>query len=179
MLVGGGGAGNVKDDLSFELPLSAGRVFIRSPPIGANWRLNRVLLNGSDITDTGIDVPANGSVTDVVVELTDHLYGISGRVTDANGALVRDCFVIVFGQDSASWTPGTRYLAASRPGLDDLYHAKMPVGNYYAVAMTEIEPGSWNDPEFLNQARERATKFSLAAGETKTVDLPLSPAPVF
>jgi len=34
----------------------------------------------------------------VVVELTDHLYPISGKVTDANGALVRDCFVIVFGQ---------------------------------------------------------------------------------
>jgi len=115
----------------------------------------------------------------VVVELTDHLYPISGKVTDANGALVRDCFVIVFGQDANGWTPGTRYLTGVRPGLDDLYHTKMPPGDYYAVAMTDIEAGSWTDPEFLAQAREHATRFTLAAGDTKTVDLPLSPPPVF
>jgi hypothetical protein len=178
-MLGGGGAVTVKDDLSFEMPLSLGRVFVRSPPSGPNWRLNRVLLNGVDVTDSGVDVPPNGSLNDVVVELTDHLFAISGRVTDGSGALVRDCFVIVFGQDPAGWTPGTRYLASSRPGLDDLFHARMPAGDYYAVAMTEVEPGSWNDPEFLGQVRDRATKFTLAAGETKNVDLTLSPAPVF
>ena len=55
----------------------------------------------------------------------------------------------------------------------------MPAGDYYAVAMSEVDQGAWTDPEFLTQARERATKFTLAAGETKTVDLPLSPPPVF
>jgi hypothetical protein len=175
--LGGGGNVTVKDDLSFEMTLAAGRVFVRSPPTGPNWRLNRVLLHGDDVTDTGIDVPSNGSM-DVVVELTDHLYPISGRVTDANGGLVRDCYVIVFAQDSAGWTPGTRYLASVRPGLDDLYHAKMPTGDYYAVAITDVDQGAWNDPEFLAAVRDRATRFSVAAGDTR-VDLPLSPAPVF
>jgi hypothetical protein len=174
----GTGAGSVKDDLTFEMPLAPGRIFVRSPPTGPNWRLGRVLMNGTDVTDSGIEVPVSGSL-DVVVELTDHLYPISGKVNDANGALVRDCFVIVFGQDANRWTPGTRYLAAVRPGLDDLYHAKMPAGDYYAVAMTEVEAGSWTDPEFLSLAREHATRFTLAAGDTKTVDLPLSPAPVY
>jgi len=178
-VVGAGGGVAVKDDLSFEMPLPAGRVFVRSPAPGPNWRLNRVLLNGIDVTDSAVDVPVNGSLNDVVVELTDHLYPISGRVTDSNGTLVRDCFVIVFGQDPAGWTPGTRYLSSTRPGLDDLFHAKMPAGAYYAIAVTDVDPGAWTDPEFLTQARERATKFSIAAGETKTVDLPLSPAPVF
>jgi hypothetical protein len=178
MLGQGTGPGTVKDDLTFEMPLAPGRIFVRSPQSGPNWRLGRVLMNGADVTDSGIDIPVNGSI-DVVVELTDHLYPISGKVTDANGALVRDCFVIVFGQDANGWTPGTRYLTGVRPGLDDLYHAKMPAGDYYAVAMTEIEAGSWTDPEFLAQVREHATKFTLAAGDTKTVDLPLSPPPVF
>jgi hypothetical protein len=179
VLIGGGGSVAVKDDLTFEMPISAGRVFVRSPAQGPNWRLNRVVVNGVDITDTGLDVPVNGSVNDVVVELTDHLYPISGKVTDASGALVRDCFVILFGQNPANWTPGTRYLATVRPGLDDLFHAKMPAGDYYAIAMTEIEQGAWTDPEFLMQAREHATRFSIAVDESKTVDLPLSPAPMF
>jgi hypothetical protein len=135
-------------------------------------------MNGVDVTDSGLDVPVNGSL-EVVVELTDHLYPISGKVTDANGALVRDCFVIVFAQDANSWTPGTRYLATPRPGLDDLYHAKLPAGDYYAVAITEVEAGAWTDPEFLAQIRDRATRFTLAAGDTKTVDLPLSPPPIY
>jgi protocatechuate 3,4-dioxygenase beta subunit len=178
-MVGGFGNVTVKDDLTFEMPLSAGRVFVRSPPSGPNWRLSRVWLNGIDVTDTGIDVPVNGTLSDVVVELTDHLYPISGRVTDANGAVVRDCFVIVFAQNPAAWTPGTRFQGNVRPGLDDLFHLKMPAGDYYAVAITEVEPGAWTDPEFLTQVRDRATKFTLGAGETKTVDLPLSPPLVF
>ncbi|MCU1386174.1 MAG: Cna protein B-type domain protein [Acidobacteria bacterium] len=177
--VGGFAPALVKDDLTFELSVAAGRVYIRAQPTAQNWRLNRVLLNGADITDAGLDVAPNSLFTDMVVELTDHLYPISGRVTAANGALVRDCFVIVFGQDPSGWTPGTRYLGTSRPGLDDLFHVKMPAGDYYAVAMTEVDPGAWTDPEFLSQVRERATKFTLAAGETKTVDLPLSPPLVF
>jgi hypothetical protein len=178
-MVGGFGNVSVKDDLSFEMPLVAGRVFIRSPPTGPNWRLNRVLLDGVDVTDTGIDVPVNGSLNDMIVELTDHLYAISGKVTDGNGAVVRDCYVIVFGQEPGSWTPGTRYLASVRPGLDDLFHAKMPAGDYYAVAISEVDPGAWTDPDFLALLRDRSTKFTLLSGEAKTVDLPLSAPPVF
>ena len=178
--LGSGGSNSaVKDDLTFEMKMVAGHVFIRSPPTGPNWRLNRVLLNGVEITDTGLDVPRDGSISDVVVELTDHLYPVSGRVSDASGALVRDCFVIVFGQDPAGWTPGTRYLASVRPGLDDLYHVKMPAGDYYAVAITDVDQGAWTDPEFLSQVRDRATKFTIVAGETMSVDLPLSAPPVF
>lgn len=175
----GGANVTVKDDLTFEMSVSAGHIFVRSPPSGPNWRLSRVWMNGIDVTDLGIDVPVNGTLSDVVVELTDHLNPISGRVTDANGAVVRDCFVIVFAQDPAAWTPGARYQGTARPGLDDLFHLKMPAGDYYAVAITEVDPGAWTDPEFLTQVRDRATKFTLAAGETKTVDLPLSPPLVF
>jgi hypothetical protein len=178
-MINGGANVTVKDDLTFEMPVAAGRVFVRSPPTSPDWRLNRVLLNRDDVTDAGIDVPVNGSVSDVVVELTNHLSPLTGRVSDADGAVVRDCLVIVFAQDPAHWTPGTRYLVAFRPGLDDLFHARMPAGDYYAVAIPEVDPGVWTDPEFLSQVRDRATKLTLVAGETKTVDLPLSPPPAF
>ena len=47
------------------------------------------------------------------------------------------------------------------------------------VAIAEVDSGAWTDPEFLSQVRDQATKFTLVVGETKTVDLPLSPTPVF
>jgi hypothetical protein len=178
-MVNGGGTVSIKDDLTFEMPIAAGRVYVRAQPIAQTWRLGRVLLNGTDITDAGVDVPVNGAINDVVVELTDHIYPVSGKVTDAAGGVVRDCLVIVFAQDPAAWTPLTRYLGTSRPGLDDRFTVKMPAGDYYAVALSEVDPGAWADPEFLSQARDRATRFTLAAGENKTVDLPLSPPLVF
>jgi hypothetical protein len=178
-MLNGGGNVSIKDDLTFEMPITAGRVYVRAQPIAQTWRLGRVLLNGADVTDSGLDVPVNGAINDLIVELTDRIYSVSGKVTDAAGGIVRDCLVIVFAQDPAAWTPLTRYLGTARPGLDDRFTLKMPAGEYYAVAMTEVDPGAWSDPEFLSQARERATRFTLAAGENKTVDLPLSPPLAF
>jgi Carboxypeptidase regulatory-like domain len=177
----------IKDDGTFEISLPAGHVLIRGLMMGQTagpggpppWRLNRVILNDLDVADSGIDVPQNGTIENVVVEMTNHLGEAAGRVTDADGKVVRDCFVIVFAQDSAHWTVQTRHLSVARPGLDDLFHARLLAGDYYAVAMSDVETNAWTDPEFLAQARERATKFSLADGEKKTLDLPLSAAPVY
>jgi hypothetical protein len=85
----------------------------------------------------------------------------------------------VFAQDPVHWTVQTRHLSVSRPGRDDLFHARLLPGDYYAVAMTDVEANAWTDSEFLSLAREHATKFTIGDGETKTIDLPLSAAPVF
>jgi hypothetical protein len=70
-------------------------------------------------------------------------------------------------------------VSIARPGLDDLYKVRLLPGDYYAVAMTDVEQGAWTDPDFLSQARDRALKFSIADGEKKTIDLRVTPAPVF
>ena len=177
----------IEDDGRFEISLPAGKVLIRGSLIGQTggpngpppWRLNRVILNDLDVADSGIDVPANGVVENVVVEMTNQNAEAIGRVTDADGQVVRDCFVIVFAQDPAHWTVQTRHLSVNRPGLDDLFHARILPGDYYVVAMGEVEANAWTDPEFLALAREHATKFSIANGERKTIDLPLSAVPVY
>jgi protocatechuate 3,4-dioxygenase beta subunit len=176
----------INNDGTFEISLQPGHVLLRGamtgPPPGdaaAPWRLNRVVQNDLDISDTGLDVPANATIENVVVEMTNRSNPVSGRVTDAEGKTVRDCFVIVFAQDPARWTVQTRHLSVSRPAADDLFHARLLAGDYYVVAMSDVEANAWTDPDFLSAARERATKFSIADGETKTIDLALTPAPVF
>jgi hypothetical protein len=181
----------IKDDGTFEISLQPGHVLIRGamtggpavPPPGPNspspWRIRRVLMNDVDVADTGIDVAGGVTVENVVVEFTNRVSSASGRVTDADGKTVRDCYVIVFAQDPVHWTVQTRHLSVSRPAQDDLFHARLLPGDYYVVAMSDVEVNAWTDPEFLSLARERATKFSIADGETKTIDLAVSPAPVF
>ena len=174
---------HIKDDGTFEISLAAGRVQLRAVPTGAEggspWRLNRVIHNDVDVADTGIEIPPNGTIENVFVEMTNHTAEASGRVVDAVGNVVRDCVVIVFAQNPVHWTVQTRYLSIARPGVGDLYRARLLAGDYYVVAMSDVETGAWTDPEFLSQARERATKFSIADGDTKTIDLRLAPAPVF
>jgi hypothetical protein len=85
----------------------------------------------------------------------------------------------VFAQDPAHWTVQTRYLSVSRPAADDLFHTRLLAGDYYVVAMNDVEANAWTDSDFLSLAREHATRFSIADGETKTIELALSPAPVF
>jgi hypothetical protein len=180
----------IKEDGTFEISLPPGHVLLRGamtgPAIAAvrdnaapPWRLNRVIVNDVDVSDAGIDVPPSATIENVYVEMTNHSNEASGRVTDGDGNTVRDCVVIVFSQDPARWTVQTRYLSVARPMLDDLFHVRLLPGDYYAVAMSDVETNAWTDPEFLAQARDRATKFSIADGEKKTIDLPLSPPPVF
>jgi hypothetical protein len=186
----GRGQARVSDDGTFEMSLPAGHALVRAvmagpatAPAGGGsaplWRLNRVILNDDDVGDVGIEVPPNTVIENVIVEMTNRSNEVSGRVTDASGNTVRDCIVIVFAQDPARWTVQTRYLSVARPGPDDLFHVRLLPGDYFAAAMAEVEAGAWTDREFLAQARERATRFSIADGEKRTVDLPLSPAPVF
>jgi hypothetical protein len=180
----------IKQDGTFEITLPPGHVLIRSVVTGPApaaapgsaappWRLSRVVLNDVDVGDTGIDVPPNRTIENVIVEMTNHGSDASGRVTDADGNIVRDCFSIVLAQDPARWSVQSRYVSVARPGLDDLFRMRLLPGDYFAVAMADVEAGAWTDPEFLGLAREHATKFSIGDGDKKTIDLPLSPAPVF
>jgi hypothetical protein len=158
-----------------------GRVLIRAPIARPEWRLSRVIAKGSDITDAGVDVPPNTMWDDVVVEITNDRSEVSGRVIDARGNVVRDCFVMMFAQDPARWSFQSPSLAISRPGQDpnDLYRLRPIPGDYFVVAITDVEPGSWNDPEYLARIKDRAVRVSVAHGEKKSLDVELAPAPEF
>jgi hypothetical protein len=176
----GGGEARVNDDFTFEIKTAPGHITIRTGgPIGRpgdDWSLHGVRLNGVDVTDGGIEVPPNSIVSDVSVELTKLATEASGRVLDANGQPVRDVWVVVFAQDAQRWTLPSRYISATRPDLNNHYRVRVPAGDYYIVALAEIEQGEWNDPDMLMQLRDRATRVTLADGERKTLDVTLSEA---
>ena len=167
----GGGQARVKDDFSFELKTAPGRYYIRpaGPPEG--WYLHAVRLNGLDVTDSGIDVPANSTVAGIEVEMTTKPSGASGTVADESGQPIRDVWVVMFGQDAQRWTPQTRYITAGRPNVNNVYNLNAPAGEYFVAAVADVEQGEWSDPDFLMPLRDRATRVTIADGERKTVDL--------
>jgi len=171
-----------KDDWTFEIKTTAGHVMLRTGIVGtSDWRLRRVLSgDGVDLTDTGVDVPVNATVDGLVLELTSRLAEISGTVADAAGASVRDCVVVVFAQDRARWGIGTRYIGVSRPDEDHVFHVRLPAGEYFAAAFELDDPAvPLNDPEILQQLRDRATRLSIDETGKKTLALTLGEPPVY
>ena len=168
----GGGNAVVKDDSSFELKTNPGHATIGASIMSSpDWRVKRVTLNGVDVTDGGLDIPANTRIAGLVVEMTDRFGELSGVVSNGSGEPERDCWVIAFAQDPRRWPAPTRYIASSRPGQDDRFHVRLPSGQYFVAAVSDIEPGEWQDPQLLARLRDRAVQFSIADGEKKSVEL--------
>jgi Carboxypeptidase regulatory-like domain len=169
-----GGNAQVKDDLTFETTMAAGHA--RVTFFGGDWRLRTVRLDGADVTETGFDVPLAG-INGLVVELSARHADLSGTVVDASGALARDYVVLIFPESAERWTTPNAIFSA-RPPVDGPFKLKVPGGDYYAVALEELE-GVPLDPDTLGQLRESAQRLSIADGETRSLVLKFSPPVVY
>ena len=168
----GGGQAHVNDDYTFEIRTMAGHQSINLRPEG-DWRIHSVRLNGVDVTDSGIDVPPNSVVSEVTVEVTTHMPEVTGKVVDDRGQPIRDVWVVIFATDSLRWGTPTRWVASSRPDLNNTYRLRVPAGDYFLIALDDVQQGEWADPEYLSRARDSAMKISIAEGEKKSIDLTL------
>ena len=118
---GAGGPGTLAADFTFELKVPPGRVALRAmvqsaPTASTGWQVKAVRVNGTDVTDSGIEVDARGA-EGIEIELTNRRQEISGAVTDAGSAPVKDYTVIVFAQDRTRWAaPFNRYFGMGRVG---------------------------------------------------------------
>ena len=125
------------------------------------------------MTDSAFDIPPAASLTNIAVEFTNKLNEVSGTIANAT-ADPADTWVVVFAQDARRWTAPSRFVVPARPDRDSHFRVRLMAGDYYAVAVDDVEPGEWTDPSYLARVRERATPFSIADGETKSLELKVS-----
>ena len=178
MPFGGGGVGRVNDDFTFEMKVQPGQQMIRVSPLFQGATLKAVRLNGTDVTDTGIDFRPTEDVSGVEIELTTQVSELSGMVSNARGQTVKDYSVVVFAKEPERWTFGSRYFGGGRPDQDGRFKVRnLPPGDYYAIALDYVETGTGTDPEFLEKIRDRATPFSMSEGAVRALDLKLAVAP--
>ena len=168
-----GGSALVKPDGSFEIKGVAGPRLIRPAALPAGWTLKSVKVNGADVTDTGIDVKAGQAVEGLEIVVTSQLTEVTGGVTGSDGQPVKDYTVVIFSDDEQKWTlPRTRYVAGTRPSQEGRFQVKnLPAGSYYAVAVDYIAQGEWGDPELLDRLKAKGSRFTLADGDSRILDL--------
>jgi len=149
--------------------LSGPYTFDIDPPNG--WMLKAIELNGMDVTDTPLDFATGGRVVARVV-LTNRVTEVSGTVTSELGS-ASDAHVVVFPADASKWTYPSRFVRAARPDAQGRFRlpAVPPEAQYLAVAVELWNEDEFQDPEFLERMRSRATPFSVGDGEQKTIVL--------
>ena len=173
---GAAGPGKVNSDQTFEVKMMPGRALFRIGGAAGPWVIRSVRWNGEDVTETGIDFKAGRDVSGIEIELTNVPTTLTGAVMDGTTPS-KDFVVVAFTEDRERWTPTTRMINISRPDQEGRYRIRVPGGNYFAAALNYIEPGEQFDPEFLAKLAETATRFTIASGESKTLDLKLSEHP--
>ena len=160
----------VREDWTFELKgLTERRIIRANPPSG--WFLKSVMANGTDITDSGVEIKPGEALAGIEVLLTRRAASLSGTAT-ADAKPSKDFVVVAFVADRARWGALTRYVRTARPDQSGRFEIKgLPAETYLVVALEYLEPGEEADPEVLERLRPLATEVMVAEGEAKVVSL--------
>jgi protocatechuate 3,4-dioxygenase beta subunit len=168
----------VTSDGVFEITGLFDRVHLRpgfmSPPnnsTGASWTLKAVLVDGQDVTDSGLDVRPGQVIENIDIVYTRKVSRVSGQLKNSRGEQATG-WIVAFSSDEARWTPQSRYVRVSRPGPDGQYRLTLtPHDDYLMIGVDGIEDGQWQDPEFLRSVKDLATRFAIGENETKVQDV--------
>jgi hypothetical protein len=163
----------VESDGTFVLTGLTGQKFVRVSGLPQEWTLKAVMLNGVDVTDSALDFRGNTENSGLQIIVTDKVSDLNGKVTTAKGEVTRDYTVVVFPDDPVTWTFPSRYVKTARADQQGQFRIRAlpPEDRYLAVAVDFLEDGEGTDPQFLEQIKSRATRFTLGDGEAKSLDL--------
>jgi protocatechuate 3,4-dioxygenase beta subunit len=177
----------VNDDYSFELKGLFGRgriecnmLFQSGIPGGetSGWAVKAVYWRGEDVTTRYIDFDANRTVEDIQIVYSRRWAELSGTVTDERGQPLADASFVIFPVDENGWAPEARRVRPVRTTPEGTFRMTGLHQGEYLLALTgPIEPGRWQDPEYLRSLAGRATRVSVFEDEKKTISLRISTSP--
>jgi hypothetical protein len=97
---------------------------------------------------------------------------VTGTVTDERRRPVGDASLVIFSADENRWSPEGRGIRPIRTAPTGAFGVPgLHPGDHYIAFTGPIEPGRWQDPEYLRSLVQRATRVSVLDGEKKTVNL--------
>jgi len=121
-----------------------------------------------DVTDTPLE-----DASDLRVLLTRTITTVDGSVTAGRGDGVSNCSVLVFSEDQGLWTAeSSRFIKAVVTDQRGRFKVEgLPPGRYLAAAVPDLQPMEVPDAAYLTRLKEKASRVTLAEGESMTVSL--------
>jgi len=159
---------SVNDDWTFTVEGITSPSVLRSASYGTGWYLKSVTLGGRDVTDTPLE-----DASDLRVLLTRTITTVDGSVTAGRGDGVSNCSVLVFSEDQGLWTAeSSRFIKAVVTDQRGRFKVEgLPPGRYLAAAVPDLQPMEVPDAAYLTRLKEKASRVTLAEGESMTVSL--------
>ena len=174
--LGGGLRGNappaqVSSAGAFDISGLAGSYVLRVDRVPDGWAVKSITLNGKDASDLAIEIRGADQLVARVV-LTNHVNELTGTVR-AGGQVAANASIVVFPDNPAQWAFPSRRVRSTRVDKNGLFRIRsLPTGQkYLAVAVDYLEQGEFQDPEFLQSMKARATEVTLGDAETKNIEL--------
>ena len=141
------------------------------PASTANWVLKSAIAGSRDVLDFGLVIEPNQDVT-ATLTFVDKTQELSGTIQDTMGKPTADYSIILFASDKGFWVPQSRRIQSVRPATDGKFTIRgIPAGEYRLTAVTDVEPGEWFDPAFLEQLMGASIPVSVREGEKKVQDI--------
>lgn len=171
-----------------------------SPPpmqMFGRWSLKAVSINGETASGESITFQPGQQIRNVQVIVTDKRSEMLFRVSDENGQTTRDYVILVYPVDKARWMngngarvfvgPSEQMIAAmmmlrppqatNAPGQSPAMQARreamsgLALGEYYVVAVDDMEQEDSRDPVVLDRLRSSALRVTLSEGGDSQVAL--------
>jgi hypothetical protein len=168
-------------DLTFSVDGLIGTCNARVTGTSGAWIVKAVRHGNVDLLDGPITFEPGQQLRDIEVILTDKRTELTLPVSDDSGRPTREYVALVFSVDRERWTPGSRYVRTYvAPSEDTIGVGErdtiggLPPGDYYVVAVPDIESDALGDPgDILEELSRRATRITLAEDSRVTVSLRL------
>jgi protocatechuate 3,4-dioxygenase beta subunit len=152
-----------------------GRYRLSGSSGASGWVVDSAVINGQETADFPVEIRGGQNVTGATLTFTDRQSEFAGTVVNERSEPVSVYTVIVYPADQRYWTGPSRRIQTNRPGTDGRFTFRnLPPGDYRLATVFDPEPGSWYDPAYLQQLDGSSTRFSIAAGEKKALDVRVS-----
>lgn len=180
----------VASDWSFRIDGLAGtcRSNPAPTPMTARWILKSVTLDGREVLDENVWFEPGRHYENVRIVMTDRRSQVRVRVSEANGTPTGEYAAVAFPVQPERWRHPQRYIRAAAPlpasflGTPDrsgtggepgrsLRFIGLPSGDYYLIAVDDIEYKMTHDPVVLETLARKATRVSVP--ERELIEVPL------
>jgi hypothetical protein len=184
------GEAEVAADWSFRIAGLSGTCSVPPSGLFGRWILKAVMVNGQNLLDGPVTFQPGQQLRNVQILVTDRQSSMVFQVSDENGQETRDYVVVAYPVEKERWANGARTFMppsianpdamrspASLPGPANPAPLRPPTmsglraGEYFVVAVDDLEYEDARDPGVLEQLRSGAARVTLTEGASVAVPL--------
>jgi hypothetical protein len=157
----------------FTLKGISGPSMLRISPLPPGWAIKSIEINEKDYVDTPVELTGGRQVDGARIVLSNRFPTLTGQITDEKGN-PSEGTVLLFPGDASKWLEAAGTSRSARPDQSGHYRLEaVRPGDYLAVALDYVQQWQVNDPDFLEELRDKATKVTLEEGQSTQLALKL------